>query len=124
MTPDTIFAEAIAIDSAEQRAAFLDDSCRDDPALRREVEGLVRAYFQADDIAHIYDDGTTNDPAHKSPGRSEKQQTRRPGAAGTALRRVGQAGGGGQMAAGIGSTHIGRRKHRPGIFEVRGPYRI
>lgn len=52
MTPDTIFAEAIAIDTA---------------------------------------DGTTDDPAHKSPGRSEKQQTRRPGAAGTALRRVGQA---------------------------------
>ena len=50
MTPDTIFAEAIAIDSAEQRAAFLDDSCRDDPALRREVEGLVRDYFRAGDF--------------------------------------------------------------------------
>jgi eukaryotic-like serine/threonine-protein kinase len=47
MTPDTIFAQAIAIDSAQQRDAFLDDSCKCDPALRREVEGLVRDYFRA-----------------------------------------------------------------------------
>ena len=47
MTPDTIFAQAIAIDSAQQRAAFLNDSCRDDPEMRREVEGLVRDYFRA-----------------------------------------------------------------------------
>src|SRR5262245_31952226 len=47
MTPDTLFAQAIAIDSAEQRAEFLDDSCGSDPALRREVEGLVRDYFRA-----------------------------------------------------------------------------
>jgi len=47
MTLDTLFAQAIAIDSAEQRAAFLADSCKSDPALRREVEGLVRDHFRA-----------------------------------------------------------------------------
>jgi WD40 repeat protein/serine/threonine protein kinase len=47
MTPDTIFAQAIAIDSDQKRAAFVNDSCRHDPEMRREVEGLVRDYFRA-----------------------------------------------------------------------------
>jgi len=47
MTPDTIFAQAIAIESTEQRAAFLEDSCGGDPDMRRDVEGLVRDYFRA-----------------------------------------------------------------------------
>src|SRR5262249_40841945 len=50
MTPDTIFAQAIAIDSDQHRAAFLEDSCGADPELRREVERLVRDYFRAGDF--------------------------------------------------------------------------
>jgi serine/threonine protein kinase/tetratricopeptide (TPR) repeat protein len=50
MTPDTIFAQAIEIQSDQQRAEFLDASCGVDAELRREVEGLVRDYFRAGDF--------------------------------------------------------------------------
>src|SRR5262245_31522268 len=71
MTPDTLFAQAIAIDSAERRAAFLDDSCGDDPALRRELEELVRDYFRAGDFlerpaARI--GSTADEPVCERPG--------------------------------------------------------
>ena len=42
-SPETIFGEAIAIESPEDRAAFLDQACQDNPELRRELEKLVRA---------------------------------------------------------------------------------
>jgi len=47
MTSDTIFAEAIAIETEQQRAAFLDEACGSDPELRREVERLVCDHFRA-----------------------------------------------------------------------------
>src|SRR5262245_2834814 len=47
MSLDTIFARAIEIGSAPERAAFLEHACADDPALRREAEQLVRDHFQA-----------------------------------------------------------------------------
>jgi serine/threonine protein kinase len=52
MNPDqpkaeTLFARAIGIESAADRAAFLEQACGSDAALRREVEKLVRDYFRA-----------------------------------------------------------------------------
>src|SRR5207245_3083189 len=47
MSPDTIFAQAIDIESAQERAVFLDEACRSDPELRRELERLVRDHFRA-----------------------------------------------------------------------------
>jgi eukaryotic-like serine/threonine-protein kinase len=44
---DTIFAEAIEIPSAEGRAAFLARSCGEDEGLRRRLERLIEAHFQA-----------------------------------------------------------------------------
>src|SRR5262249_15903436 len=47
MSPDTIFAQAIEIESALERAAFLQAACQGDPELRRELEQLVRDHFRA-----------------------------------------------------------------------------
>ena len=47
MSPDTVFAQAIEIASAQERAVFLEEACRSDPQLRREVEQLVRDHFRA-----------------------------------------------------------------------------
>src|SRR5262245_54117163 len=47
MGPDSIFAQAIEIASAHERAAFLDQACGTDPGLRRELEQLIRDHFRA-----------------------------------------------------------------------------
>jgi serine/threonine protein kinase/tetratricopeptide (TPR) repeat protein len=47
LSPETIFARAIEINSPEGRAAFLDRACRTDANLRGEVEKLVVDYFRA-----------------------------------------------------------------------------
>src|SRR5262249_60931857 len=44
---DTVFAQAIEIEAPEERAAFLENACANDPELRREVEKLVHDYFRA-----------------------------------------------------------------------------
>src|SRR5262245_25493956 len=44
MTDESIFAAALAIPSPTQRAAYLDRACAGNPALRREVEGLLAAH--------------------------------------------------------------------------------
>jgi hypothetical protein len=44
---DAIFASAIEIESPEERDAFIARACGDDVALRREVEAMVAAHFQA-----------------------------------------------------------------------------
>jgi WD40 repeat protein/predicted Ser/Thr protein kinase len=49
-SPETIFGEAIAIESPEDRAAFLDHACQGDPELRRELEKLVADHFRAGDF--------------------------------------------------------------------------
>ena len=40
---ESIFAQALEITSAAERAAFLDRACGDNQALRTEVEALLRA---------------------------------------------------------------------------------
>jgi serine/threonine protein kinase len=49
-SPEMIFGEAIAIESPEDRAAFLDQACQGDPELRRELEKLVADHFRAGDF--------------------------------------------------------------------------
>ena len=44
---ETIFAEASAIESAAARAAYLEQACGADAALRREVNGLLAAHERA-----------------------------------------------------------------------------
>lgn len=44
---ESIFAEAIKIESSEQRCAFLDRACAGDAGLRREIEELVSAHHRA-----------------------------------------------------------------------------
>jgi WD40 repeat protein/tetratricopeptide (TPR) repeat protein/tRNA A-37 threonylcarbamoyl transferase component Bud32 len=41
-----IFSAALGLDPS-QRAAYLDEACRDDPALRRQIEALLRAHDEA-----------------------------------------------------------------------------
>jgi serine/threonine protein kinase len=41
---ESVFAEALDIDDPRGRAAFLDQACAGDPALRRSVESLLSAY--------------------------------------------------------------------------------
>ena len=43
----TIFVEALEIDDAQQRAAFLAQACGGDSALLREVEELIQAHAVA-----------------------------------------------------------------------------
>jgi hypothetical protein len=45
-----IFAEALRLTNADERAAYLDQVCAGDPALRQEVESLLGAYAQAGDF--------------------------------------------------------------------------
>jgi len=45
--PETIFGEAINIASADERAAYLDRACQNDPELRGAVEQLVVNHFRA-----------------------------------------------------------------------------
>ena len=44
MQEQTLFIEALEIDDAAQRAAFLDRACADDAALRRRVERLLQRH--------------------------------------------------------------------------------
>jgi serine/threonine protein kinase len=47
LSVETIFGEAIAIASPEERAAYLDRACQDNPLLRQDAEKLVVDYFRA-----------------------------------------------------------------------------
>ncbi len=44
---DSIFCEAIEIESADGRASFLDAVCDGDPGLRRLAEKLIAAHFRS-----------------------------------------------------------------------------
>ena len=48
MTEETIFAAALEKGTTAERAAFLDEACAGDPALRRRVEALLASHEQAD----------------------------------------------------------------------------
>ena len=50
MHPETIFAHAIEIASASDRATFVANVCQNAPGIRRQVEKLVDDYFRAGDF--------------------------------------------------------------------------
>jgi serine/threonine protein kinase/tetratricopeptide (TPR) repeat protein len=72
---ESIFAQALEISSAAERAAFLDRACGDNPALRGEVEALLRADERSGDLLDLPENlapenlATTSDlPAREGPG--------------------------------------------------------
>jgi serine/threonine protein kinase/WD40 repeat protein len=68
---ETLFVQAIEIESAAERAAYLDRACANDPALRLELEQLVADHFRAgtfleNPAAQIAD--TLDEPSTERPG--------------------------------------------------------
>jgi serine/threonine protein kinase len=67
---ESIFAQALEISSAADRAAFLDRACGHDQTLRAEVEALLRAQDQPGDVLDLPDNrlATTDLPDCEAPG--------------------------------------------------------
>jgi serine/threonine protein kinase len=67
---ESIFAQALEITDASERAAFLDRTCAKNQALRAEVEALLRAHERSGDLLDLPDKEpvTTNLPARECPG--------------------------------------------------------
>src|SRR6516225_10160713 len=67
---ESIFAQALEITSAAERAAFLDRACGDNQGLRAEVEALLRAHEQSGDLLDLPEKPpvTTDLPGHERPG--------------------------------------------------------
>jgi serine/threonine protein kinase len=67
---ESIFAQALEITSAAERAAFLDRACGDNQALRAEVEALLRAHEHSGDLLDLPENSavTTDLPAREGPG--------------------------------------------------------
>src|SRR5437773_9016186 len=61
---ESIFAQALEIGAAAERAAFLDRACGANPALRAEVEALLRANERSGDVFDLLDrsPATVDDP--------------------------------------------------------------
>jgi tetratricopeptide (TPR) repeat protein len=67
---ESLFAQALDIVSATERAAFLDRACGHDPALRAAVEALLHAHARSGDLLDLPENGppTTDQPAGEGPG--------------------------------------------------------
>jgi serine/threonine protein kinase/WD40 repeat protein len=67
---ESIFAQAVDIDSASERLAFLDRACGGNQALRAEVEALLRASERSGDLLDLRENvaDTRNLPACEGPG--------------------------------------------------------
>jgi serine/threonine protein kinase/tetratricopeptide (TPR) repeat protein len=67
---ESLFARALEIESAAERAAFLDRACADNPALRAELEALLRAHEQSGDLLDMPESATrtADQPAREAPG--------------------------------------------------------
>ena len=63
-----IFAEALRLTNAAERAAYLDRTCADDPELRQEVESLLSAHVQAGNFLRPTISILEPDPAHEHAG--------------------------------------------------------
>ena len=49
MNERELFIAALRIANEGERSAYLDQSCADDPVLRKRIEALLRAHFESDD---------------------------------------------------------------------------
>jgi serine/threonine protein kinase/tetratricopeptide (TPR) repeat protein len=78
---ESLFAQALEIESAAERVAFLDRACGNNPTLRAEVEALLRADKRSGDLLDLPDNShfmimksqvdsavTTDLPARERPG--------------------------------------------------------
>jgi hypothetical protein len=66
---ESIFAEALEIESAAERAAFLDRACENNPALRAEIEALLCASQKTGNILDLPGNAATTDwSAAERPG--------------------------------------------------------
>jgi tetratricopeptide (TPR) repeat protein len=67
---ESIFAQALEIESAAERVAFLDRACGNNPALRAGVESLLRASERSGDLLDLPEGPavTTDLPATEGPG--------------------------------------------------------
>src|SRR5262249_31702730 len=67
---ESIFAQALEIGSASERAAFLDRACGDNAALRAEVEALLRAHERSGDLLDLPEKpaATIDEPITERPG--------------------------------------------------------
>jgi serine/threonine protein kinase/WD40 repeat protein len=67
---ESIFAQALDIESASERLAFLDRACGSNPALRAEVEALLHASGRSGDLLDLHENvaDTRNLPACEGPG--------------------------------------------------------
>jgi serine/threonine protein kinase len=67
---ESLFAQALEIGSANERAAFLDRACGDNAALRAGVEALLRAHQRSGDLLDLPESaaGTTTLPSREAPG--------------------------------------------------------
>src|SRR5262245_25414952 len=61
---DTIFCEAVELTDPVERAAYVVLACGPDDALRRRVEALVAAHFQAGDFLERSAEHSDAAPAH------------------------------------------------------------
>ena len=48
VSADSLFLQAIELDSEEARRSFLADSCGQNPALMTEVQSLIESHFQSE----------------------------------------------------------------------------
>jgi len=66
----SVFCEALEKETQEQREAYLSQACRDDSALRAEVEALLRAQSKADDFFKnpLVGPETAQDTVSEGPG--------------------------------------------------------
>jgi serine/threonine protein kinase/Flp pilus assembly protein TadD len=67
---ESVFAQAVEIPSAPERAAFLDRACANNPGLRAEVEALLRAHERSGDLLDLPEHVPSNAdaPSHESAG--------------------------------------------------------
>src|SRR5262249_39353592 len=56
---EPLFAAAVALATAQERAAYLDQACAGDPALRARLDALLRAH---DQTGHLLDQPIPSDP--------------------------------------------------------------
>src|SRR6516225_4290399 len=67
---ESIFAQAVEIASAAERASFLERVCGNNPSLRAEIEALLRAHDRSGDLLDLPEraPATRDEPINERPG--------------------------------------------------------
>ena len=67
-SPETILEKALELTDPQERAAYLDEACGNDPALRDEMESLLAAHLEADAFMATLADPVWQDTASEKEG--------------------------------------------------------